>query len=136
VSQAVNLALLFQVSILRIDPTAHYDAQAFARKVVPITGAYRGTSFEVALQSARAGATLTRVARNKAALDASRDAILRVRPSAHILTFPADMRDVKKAEEAILTTVALFGRLDIVVANAAILRPMEKRTLTPHAVLF
>ena len=82
------------------------------------------------MQYARAGALLSLVARTQAALDASKDAILREVPSAHVLTFPADMRDVKKAEEAVAATVARFGRLDILVANAGILRAMDKRALS------
>ncbi|KAH9963677.1 NAD-P-binding protein [Russula compacta] len=109
-----------------IDPKAHYDAQTYAGKVVLVTGASRGIGAEIALQFARAGAILTLVARSQAALDASKDAILRERPSAQILTFPADVRDVTKAEEVVAVTVAKFGRLDILVANAGILRPMDK----------
>ena len=76
---------------------------------------------------ARAGASLMIVARKQEALDASKDTILRERPSAQVLTFPADVRDVKKAEEAVAATVAHFGRLDILVANAAALRPSFQR---------
>jgi NAD(P)-dependent dehydrogenase (short-subunit alcohol dehydrogenase family) len=46
-----------------------------------------------------------------------------------VLTFPADVRDVKKAEEVVAATVAHFGHLDILVANAGALRPLDKRTL-------
>ena len=67
------------------------------------------------------------VARKQEALDASKDAILREKPSAQVLTFPADVRDVKKAEEAITATVAHFGRLDILVANAGTFRHSYKR---------
>jgi NAD(P)-dependent dehydrogenase (short-subunit alcohol dehydrogenase family) len=95
--------------------------------VVLITGASRGIGAQIALQYARAGASLTLVARSQAALDASKDAILRESPSAQVLTFPADVRDVTKAEEVVAATVALFGRLDILIANAAILRPMDQR---------
>jgi NAD(P)-dependent dehydrogenase (short-subunit alcohol dehydrogenase family) len=70
------------------------------------------------------------VARTQAALDASKDAILREHPSAPVLTFPADVRDVKKAEEVIAATVAHFGHLDILVANAAALRTVDKRALS------
>ena len=94
-----------------------------------ITGASRGIGAQTALQYARAGASLTLVARTQATLDASKDAILRERPSAQVLTFPADVRDVQKAEEVITATVAHFGRLDILVANAGILRPIDKRAL-------
>jgi NAD(P)-dependent dehydrogenase (short-subunit alcohol dehydrogenase family) len=94
---------------------------------VLITGASRGIGAQTALQYARAGASLSLVARTQAALDASKDAILREHPSAQVLTFPADVRDVKKAEEVVAATVARFGRLDILVANAAILRAYDKR---------
>jgi NAD(P)-dependent dehydrogenase (short-subunit alcohol dehydrogenase family) len=96
---------------------------------VLITGASRGIGAQIALQyaHARASASLSVVARTQAALDASKDAILREHPSAQVLTFPADVRDVKRAEEVVAATVAHFGRLDILIANAGILRPMDKR---------
>jgi NAD(P)-dependent dehydrogenase (short-subunit alcohol dehydrogenase family) len=92
-----------------------------------ITGASRGIGLQTAIFYARAGACLTIVARKQETLDASKDKILREQPSAQVLTFPADVRDVKKAEEAVAATVAHFGRLDILVANAAIIRPMTTR---------
>jgi short-subunit dehydrogenase len=100
---------------------------------VLITGASRGIGAQTALQYARAGASLSLVARTQVALDASKDAILREHPSAQVLTFPADVRDVKKAEEAVAATVARFGHLDILVANAGAIRPMDKRALSPPA---
>jgi NAD(P)-dependent dehydrogenase (short-subunit alcohol dehydrogenase family) len=95
--------------------------------VVLITGASRGIGAEFAFQYARAGAKLALVARSQAALDAIRDAILRERPSAQVLVFSADVRDVTRAQEVVAATVAHFGRLDILVANAAIVRPADQR---------
>ncbi|KAI0266376.1 NAD-P-binding protein [Gloeopeniophorella convolvens] len=109
-----------------IDPQAHYAAQTFKGKVVLITGASRGIGLETALQYARAGASLTLVARKQETLDASRDAILRELPNTSVLTFPADVRDTERAGEAVSATVSRFGRLDIVVANAALIRAMDK----------
>ena len=94
--------------------------------MVLVTGASRGIGAEIALQYARAGAALTLVARTQATLDLARDAILRERPTAQILTFPTDVRDVTRAGEAVAATVSRFGRLDILVANAAILRPTDQ----------
>jgi short-subunit dehydrogenase len=94
---------------------------------VLITGASRGIGAQTALQYARAGASLSLVARTQSALNASKDAILREHPTAKVLTFPTDVRDVKRAAEVVAATVANFGRLDILVANAATLRPMDKR---------
>lgn len=100
-----------------------------------ITGSSRGIGAQIALQYARAGALLTLVARSQASLDESKDAILRERPSAQVLTFPADVRDVKKAEEIVTATVAHFGRLDILVANAGTLRPMDQRAFPTHIII-
>jgi NAD(P)-dependent dehydrogenase (short-subunit alcohol dehydrogenase family) len=110
-----------------IDPKNHYDTQTYAGKVVLITGASRGIGLETAIYYARAGASLTIVARKQETLDVSKDAILRERSSAQVLTFPADVRDVKNAEEVVAATVARFGRLDILVANAAVVRAMNER---------
>jgi len=107
-----------------IDPQNDYDSQTYAGKVVLITGASRGIGLETAIYYARAGASVTIVARKQETLNISRDKILTEQPSAQILIFPADVRDVKKAEEAVAATVARFGRLDILVANAAGARPM------------
>ena len=110
-----------------IEPQVHYDSQTYAGKTVLITGASRGIGLETAKFYARAGAHLTIVSRRQETLDTSKDEILREQPSARVLTIPADVSDVKKAEEAVAATVAHFGRLDILVANAAILRAMTAR---------
>jgi hypothetical protein len=106
-----------------IDPQIHYDNQTYAGKVVLITGASRGIGLETARYYANAGASLTLVARKQETLDRSKDIILHEQPSAQILAFAADVRDVKKAEEAVAITVAQFGQLDILVTNAGVIRP-------------
>ncbi|KAH9965304.1 NAD-P-binding protein [Russula dissimulans] len=109
-----------------IDPRAHYAAQTFKGKVVLITGASRGIGLETALQYARSGASLVLVARKQETLNLTRDAVLRDVPGANILTFAADVRDVKRAEAAVAATVARFGRLDVLIANAGMIRPVDK----------
>jgi NAD(P)-dependent dehydrogenase (short-subunit alcohol dehydrogenase family) len=103
---------------------------------VLITGASRGIGAQIALQYARAGALLSLVARTQSALDASKDTILREHPSAKVLTFPADVRDVKKVEGVVAATVAHFGRLDILIANAGALRPLDKCMLRMITAIF
>ncbi|KAI0056299.1 NAD-P-binding protein [Artomyces pyxidatus] len=110
-----------------IDPKEHYDAQTFKGQVVLVTGASRGIGLETALQYARAGAALVLVARKQETLDDSRNAILAALPGAQVLTFTADVRDVARAEEAVKAAVERFGRLDIVVANAGLLRPFDAK---------
>ena len=92
-----------------------------------ITGTSRGIGLESAIYYARAGASVTIVGRNQVTLDNSKDIMLRENPTAQVLVFPADVRDVKKTEEAVDATVARFGRLDILVANAGITRSMTAR---------
>jgi NADP-dependent 3-hydroxy acid dehydrogenase YdfG len=97
---------------------------------VLITGASRGIGLETAIHYARSGASVTIVARKQETLDASKDKILQIQPSAQVFVFPADVRDVKKAEEAIAATVARFGQLDILVANAAVIRAPTARSFS------
>jgi NAD(P)-dependent dehydrogenase (short-subunit alcohol dehydrogenase family) len=92
-----------------------------------ITGASRGIGLETAKFYARAGASLTIVGRNEETLETSKAEILREQPSAQVFTFPADVRDVKKAEETVAATIAHFGHLDILVANAGIIRAVDAR---------
>ena len=75
------------------------------------------------------------MARSKAGLEATRDAILREYPSPQDLVFPAEVQDMAKVEEAVATTVRQFGRLDILVANAGPLHPMDQRALSLQVVL-
>lgn len=112
-----------------IDPKEHYAAQTFKGKVVLITGASRGIGLESALQYARAGASLALASRKQATLDESKNLILKEAPNAQVITFVADVKDVKHAEAAVKGTVAHFGKLDILVANAGKIRPMDKRKL-------
>jgi short-subunit dehydrogenase len=101
---------------------------------VLITGASRGIGAQIALQYARAGASLSLVARTQSSLGASKDAILRELPSAQVLTFPADVRDVKRAEEVVAATVAhlavwTFSLLTLVFSALWI----NVRCVFPHA---
>ncbi|KAI0045923.1 NAD-P-binding protein [Auriscalpium vulgare] len=106
-----------------IDPKQWYDSQTFKSKIVLITGASRGIGLETALQYARSGASLALVARKQANLDESKAAVLKEIPAAQVLTYAADVTDVKAAEGAVKAAVAKFGRLDILVANAGAVRP-------------
>ncbi|THH21081.1 hypothetical protein EW146_g417 [Bondarzewia mesenterica] len=109
-----------------IDPKTHYDGQTYAGKVVFITGASRGIGEETALQYARAGASLALVARKQATLDSVKAAILKEVFDAKVIAFPADVTHVEEIEKAIKATIDTFGRLDILIANAGVARPMEK----------
>lgn len=107
-----------------VDPKQFQDAKTFRGKVILVTGASRGIGLETALHYARAGASLTLVARKQETLDESKATITKEIPGAQIITYPADVRDTAAAEGAIKATIAKFGRLDVLIANAAHFRPM------------
>ncbi|KAI0044035.1 NAD-P-binding protein [Auriscalpium vulgare] len=109
-----------------IDPQEHYSALTFKGKVVLITGASRGIGLESALQYARAGASLALASRKQTTLDESKTLILKEAPTAQVITFVADVKDLKHAEAAVKGTVAHFGKLDILISNAGKIRAMGK----------
>jgi NADP-dependent 3-hydroxy acid dehydrogenase YdfG len=101
-----------------IDPQQLYATKAYQGKVVLVTGASRGIGQEISLQYARAGATLAITARAEDALEETKRAILAAVPSAQVLVLVADVRDVQSVERVVLTVLARFEKLDILVANA------------------
>lgn len=110
-----------------IDSNQYFSSQAFKGQVVLVTGASRGIGREVALYYAKAGASLVLVSRKQETLDETRAAILIEVPAAEVLTFPADVKDPVKAEEAVKVATSRFGRLDVLIANAGALSAFDKR---------
>ncbi|KAF5372487.1 hypothetical protein D9758_005171 [Tetrapyrgos nigripes] len=102
-----------------IDPQPYFDGQTYAGKIVLITGASRGIGSEIALFYARAGASLSLLARSKDALDGVKGSILsQASPKLEIITFVVDVCDTQVMKDAIEQTAQHYGRIDIVVANA------------------
>ena len=101
-----------------VDPTATFASKLFSGRVVLITGASRGIGLETALYFARAGASLSIVARQQEALDESRAQIMKAAPLVQVLTFSVNVKDQEEAAKAVAATVDHFGRLDVVVTNA------------------
>jgi NADP-dependent 3-hydroxy acid dehydrogenase YdfG len=48
-------------------------------------------------------------------------------PGAEVVTFPADVKDPVKAEDAVKVATSQFGRLDVLIANAGALSAFDKR---------
>lgn len=86
-------------------------------KVVLITGASSGIGYAAALAFANRGASVAATARTLERLQPLVQAGVGVIP---ILPIEADVRDQAAIEAAVAQTVAHFGRLDILIANAGI----------------
>jgi NAD(P)-dependent dehydrogenase (short-subunit alcohol dehydrogenase family) len=103
-------------------------ARPISGQVVFVTGAARGIGAAAAKELAARGAKLALVGLEpdelaKVAADCGPDAIW----------FPADVTDTAAIEAAVAATVARFGGIDVVIANAGIATGGSVRTIDPAA---
>jgi NAD(P)-dependent dehydrogenase (short-subunit alcohol dehydrogenase family) len=94
-----------------------------ADHVALVTGASRGIGYQAALALARAGAHVVAVARTVGGLEELDDAVKAVSHPATLV--PLDLRDYAGIDRLGLALHQRFGRLDIMVGNAAILGPLS-----------
>lgn len=90
-----------------------------AGRVAIITGGSRGIGAATALALVREGAAVTLTSRKQEALDAVAAEILDEAPAAQIHTQAAHAADEDAAEGVVRATLERFGRLDVLVNNAA-----------------
>ena len=95
-------------------------------KIALITGASRGIGAAVAKRFALEGAQLILVARSLADLECVDDEIQKVGPPA--LLVPFDITDLPRLEDLAHSIAERFGRLDILIGNAAILKGLTPLT--------
>lgn len=97
-----------------------FVAMSFKEKVVFITGASSGIGAATAVAFAKEGANVVIVARNEAKMGKVAEECEQFgkRP----LVVKADVSKDEEAKAAVDKTIVMFGRLDIVVNNAGILR--------------
>jgi len=102
-----------------IDPATLFAKQAYKDNVVLITGASTGIGAKTAEFYARAGANLVLVSRSRSKLDEHRATIRKEVPNARVELVAGDVADYATATKAVKAAVDSFGKLDIVIANAA-----------------
>lgn len=100
--------------------------QRLKDKVALITGASRGIGAAVAKRFAQEGAQLILVARSSAELEKVDDEVQKYGPPA--LLVPFDLTDLPRIDDLAHSVAERFGRLDILVGNAAILGGLTPMT--------
>lgn len=101
--------------------TAIPEPQLFTDKIVLISGASSGIGRATAEQYARAGATVVLLARRTELLESIAQGIRKAGGAADC--FQADVADEQQAIAAVRWAEKTFGRVDILINNAGIIRP-------------
>jgi NAD(P)-dependent dehydrogenase (short-subunit alcohol dehydrogenase family) len=107
--------------------TAAHVRRRFGGSAALITGASRGLGRALAVALARAGARVVLVARERAPLEAVRDAIRANGAEAHAIA--ADVADRDAVHVVTGQAAALVGPLDLLINNASTLGPTPLRLL-------
>eukprot|EP00940_MAST-03C_sp_MAST-3C-sp2_P001172 g1172.t1 len=87
-------------------------------KVCFITGATSGIGFATALKCAKEGARVFATGRNKEALKRLEDTI----SSKSFASIAADVRDETQVKKAVDTCIATFGKIDVLVNSAGVIK--------------
>jgi 3-dehydrosphinganine reductase len=96
---------------------------SFQNRHVLITGGSSGIGLALAKQCAADGARVSLVARDKAKLDAARDAILTATPGASVALASADVAFESQVQTALAALHEVHGPVDVLITSAGIARP-------------
>ena len=94
------------------------------RKVAIVTGSGRGIGQATALALAQAGADMVLAARSGDEITGVADEIKL--NGGRALAIPTDVSDVAQVDHLLVLTMRAFGHIDILVNNAALVRPLGK----------
>ena len=109
----------------KLDPRPRFEAEAYRPagklrdKVALITGGDSGIGRAVALIYAREGADVAIAYLPEEQSDADETRRVIEREGRRVLMLPGDLTDPKFCKDAVDTTIAKLGKLDILVSNAA-----------------
>jgi 3-oxoacyl-[acyl-carrier protein] reductase len=103
-----------------------YPNNLLKNQVAIITGAGRGIGRATALAFAAAGASVILVARSTDAVNSVVDEIKYNGGSGQALAIPIDISDPAEVDHLLVLTMRAFGKIDILVNNAAIIHPIGK----------
>ncbi|MGH8262008.1 MAG: SDR family NAD(P)-dependent oxidoreductase [Steroidobacteraceae bacterium] len=98
-------------------------ARPLADRIALVTGASRGIGFAAAVAVAKAGAHIVAVARTVGGLEELDDVVKALGGSATLV--PLDLKDYEGIDRLGLALHERFGRLDVLIGNAAILGPLS-----------
>ena len=103
-------------------------------KIIAVTGAYRGIGFEIVRQLGHMGHTVIQTARNQDKAELSAKSLTDL--GYNIYSFPLDVLDIDNINDFYAFILANFGKLDILINNAAVLLPEDRNLLTIDPKLY
>ncbi len=95
-------------------------------RVAIVTGAGRGIGRATALALAQAGASVVLAARSADQVNSVVDEIKYQQSSGQALAIPTDVSDPAEVDHLLVLTMRAFGKIDILVNNAALIHPIGK----------
>jgi 3-oxoacyl-[acyl-carrier protein] reductase len=95
--------------------------QMLASKVAAVTGAARGIGLAIALEFARAGATVLLLGRDFASVQAACESIRTSVPGAQVEPFACDVSDPGSVRDAFQSIFRVYKRLHVLVSNAGVM---------------
>jgi 3-oxoacyl-[acyl-carrier protein] reductase len=90
-------------------------------KVAIVTGAGRGIGRQIAIDLAVEGCKIAIISRTSRQLDKVSNEISKMKKNAEVIVIPSDISGLKNIETLVKSVMDRFGKIDILVNNAAIL---------------